>query len=106
MRRPARLSSAGARPTGSCRARRMALARHPRPLGVLVELVLEAIHQRLPARLDDVERYANRTPALLAVARFDQHANRRRTPRAAAEHAHLVVEQTNVLDEIGRASCR
>jgi hypothetical protein len=46
---------------------------------VLEELVVDGIHQGLPAGLDDVVRNAHRGPALVLVAG---------------------------LDEIGRASCR
>src|SRR5262245_40858664 len=89
------------RSSGACRVAptlpRRAL-RPPRLLGVLVELVLEAVDQRLPARLDHIERHADRPPAIVSVARLDQHAHRLRATLAAGQHAHLVVEEPHLLD--------
>ena len=58
---------------------------------VLVQLVLDRIDQRLPARLDHVAGKTDRAPAATAVGRFDQHAHARPGAGAIVEHADLVV---------------
>src|SRR5437870_902462 len=65
---------------------------------LLVELVVHAVDQGLPARLDHVVRHAHRPPALVLVARLDEDAHRGFGARVVAEHAHLVVVQAHVLD--------
>src|SRR5437660_6104633 len=65
---------------------------------LLVELVVHAVDQGLPARLDHVVRHAHRPPALVLVARLDEHAHHRLGPLLVAEHAHLVVVEPHVLD--------
>src|SRR5437870_33301 len=65
---------------------------------LLVELVVHAVDQGLPARLDHVVRHAHRPPALVLVARLDQHAHHRLGALAVAEHAHLVVVEAHLLD--------
>src|SRR5216117_3015871 len=65
---------------------------------LLVELVVHAVDQGLPARLDHVVRHAHRPPALVLVARLDEHAHHRLGALLVAEHAHLVVVEPDVLD--------
>src|SRR5947208_5867004 len=65
---------------------------------LLVELVVHAVDQGLPARLDHVVRHAHRPPALVLVARLDEYAHHRLGPLLVAEHAHLVVVEPDVLD--------
>src|SRR5438132_7650306 len=65
---------------------------------LLVELVVHAVDQGLPARLDHVVRHAHRPPALVLVARLDEHAHHRLGALAVAEHAHLVVVEAHLLD--------
>src|SRR5213078_968637 len=65
---------------------------------LLVELVVHAVDQGLPARLDHVVRHAHRPPALVLVPRLDEHAHHRLGPLLVAEHAHLVVVEPHVLD--------
>src|SRR5437870_7823114 len=64
----------------------------------LVEFVVHAVDQGLPARLDHVVRHAHRPPALVLVARLDEHAHHRLGALAVAEHAHLVVVEAHLLD--------
>src|SRR5213594_247149 len=65
---------------------------------LLVELVVHAVDQGLPARLNHVVRHAHRPPALVLVARLDEHAHHRLGALAVAEHAHLVVVEAHLLD--------
>src|SRR6266403_2048589 len=65
---------------------------------LLVELVVHAVDQGLPARLDHVVRHAHRPPALVLVPRLDEHAHHRLGALLVAEHAHLVVVEPDVLD--------
>src|SRR5438067_10941549 len=65
---------------------------------LLVELVVHAVDQGLPARLDHVVRHAHRPPALVLVARLDEHAHHGLGALAVAEHAHLVVVEAHLFD--------
>src|SRR5687767_13407082 len=70
-----------------------------RPMSrILVKLVIDAVDQRLPTRLDHVVRYADRAPAFLAVARFDQNAHHRAGAFAGGQYADFVVEQLHLLE--------
>src|SRR5437762_12869203 len=65
---------------------------------LLVELVVHAVDQGLPARLALVVRHAHRPPALVLVARLDAHAPPRLGALLVAEHAPLVAVEPPVLD--------
>src|SRR5436309_10662300 len=64
---------------------------------VFVQLVVHAVDQGLPTRLDHVVRHADRSPAIVLIARLDQHAHERRGPLPPAEHTHLVVVEAHLL---------
>src|SRR2546426_3425738 len=83
---------------GSAAVRVRCPAAAVRSPALLVELVVHAVDQGLPARLDHVVRHAHRPPALVLVARLDEDAHRGFGARVVAEHAHLVVVQAHVLD--------
>src|ERR1051326_4540729 len=62
------------------------------------QLVLHAVHESLPACLDDIFADADRPPLILAVSRFDQHARLRGGAFLAADDAHLVIGQPQCLE--------
>src|SRR5512142_757987 len=62
------------------------------------QFVLDAVHQRLPARLDHVLGHAHGAPFIPAVSRFDQHAHPGGRPLGRRQHSYFVVDQPYVFE--------
>ena len=59
-------------------------------------LVREPVHERHPARLDDIARDANHVPVALLVAKRRPHAHGSVRCHLAPQHAHLVVVELDL----------
>src|SRR5678815_2700286 len=67
---------------------------------IAAQLVLDRIHQRLPRRLDDIVRDADRPPGLVAVSRGDEDARLGAGALGLVQDADLVVEERH-LPQVG-----
>src|SRR5262245_51041657 len=73
---------------------------------IFEEFVLDAVHQRQPARLDHVFADADGAPDVLRIAAFDDHAHAGGGPFAGVDDANLVIDKLHLLQpRIGRQEC-
>src|ERR1051325_4962397 len=65
---------------------------------VRVQLVINTVDERLPARLDDIVRHPDSPPAIFAVTRLDQHPHHSASPLARGEYADFIVQQLDLVE--------
>src|SRR6185295_19749904 len=65
---------------------------------VLVQLVIDTVDEGLPARFDDIVRYADSAPAIFAVAGLDQYPHHGAGALPRREHADFIIQQLDLLE--------